>query len=78
MSFLSTDTKSDVVRNYGTIAEGYGYKVSVIALHDTVDSRGQNESMVMDEPPNKKKEKTSSGGSNSLRTNESEQSGEPS
>ena len=41
---------------------------------DTTDSRGQSESMVMNEPP-KKKEKTSSGG-NSLRTNESEHSGE--
>ena len=43
--------------------------------HDTADSRGQSESMVMDESPKKKKEKTSSGG-NSLRTNESEHSGE--
>ena len=43
---------------------------------DTADSRGQSESMVMDESP-KKKEKISPGG-NSLRTNESEQSGEPS
>ena len=41
---------------------------------DTTDSRGQSESMIMDEPP-KKKEKSSSGG-NSLRTNESEHSGE--
>lgn len=33
MSFLSTDTKCDVVRNYGTIAEKYyGYKISVIDL----------------------------------------------
>ena len=33
MSFLSTDTKGDVVRNYGTIAEKYyGYNVSVIDL----------------------------------------------
>lgn len=32
MSFLSTDTKGDVMRNYGTIAKKYGYKVSVIDL----------------------------------------------
>ena len=30
MSFLSTDTKGDVMRNYGNIAKGYGYNVSVI------------------------------------------------
>lgn len=27
MSFLSTDTKGDVMRNYGNIAKDYGYKV---------------------------------------------------
>ena len=32
MSFLSTDTKDDVMRNYGNIAKDYGYKVSVIDL----------------------------------------------
>ena len=35
MSFLSTDTKGDVMRNYGTIAkEHYGYQVSVIDLRN--------------------------------------------
>ena len=28
MSFLSTDTKGDVMRNYGNIAKQYGYNVS--------------------------------------------------
>ena len=42
MSFLSTDTKGDVVRNYGTIAEGYGYKVSVIDLRNPTRSCGNN------------------------------------
>ena len=32
MSFLSTDTKGDVMRNYGNIAKDYGYKVSIIDL----------------------------------------------
>mgnify|MGYP007064650708 CR=1 FL=1 len=32
MSFLSTDTKGDVMRNYGTVAKEYGYQVSVIDL----------------------------------------------
>ena len=33
MSFLSTDTKGDIVRNYGTIAEKYyDYKISVINI----------------------------------------------
>ena len=35
MSFLSTDTKGDVVRNYGRIAqECYGYRVGVIDLRN--------------------------------------------
>lgn len=35
MSFLSTDTKGDIVRNYGTIAEKYyEYKISVIDLRN--------------------------------------------
>ena len=42
MSFLSTDTKGDVVRNYGTIAKGYGYKVSVIDLRNPTRSCGNN------------------------------------
>ena len=43
MSFLSTDKKGDVVRNYGTIAEKYyGYKISVIDLRNPTRSHGNN------------------------------------
>ena len=42
MSFLSTDTKGDVMRNYGTIAKEYGYKVSVIDLRNPTRSNGNN------------------------------------
>ena len=43
MSFLSTDTKGDVMRNYGTIAkEYYGYQVSVIDLRNPTKSNGNN------------------------------------
>lgn len=43
ISFLSTDTKGDVVRNYGTIAEKYyGYNVSVIDLRNPTRSNGNN------------------------------------
>lgn len=43
MSFLSTDTKGDVQRNYGTIARDcYGYKVSVIDLRNPTRSDGFN------------------------------------
>ena len=43
MSFLSTDTKGDVMRNYGTIAkEYYGYQVSVIDLRNPTRSNGNN------------------------------------
>lgn len=43
MSFLSTDTKGDIVRNYGTIAEKYyGYKISVIDLRNSTRSHGNN------------------------------------
>lgn len=42
MSFLSTDTKGDVMRNYGTIAIKYGYKVSVIDLRNPTRSNGNN------------------------------------
>jgi len=38
MSFLSTDTKGDVMRNYGTIAKEYGYKVSV-STYETPQDR---------------------------------------
>lgn len=43
MSFLSTDTKGDVMRNYGTIAEKYyGYHISVIDLRNPTRSHGNN------------------------------------
>ena len=43
MSFLSTDTKGDVVRNYGRIAqECYGYRVGVIDLRNPTKSDGFN------------------------------------
>lgn len=42
MSFLSTDTKGDVMRNYGNIAAGYGYNVSVIDLRNPTRSHGNN------------------------------------
>ena len=43
MSFLSTDTKGDVVRNYGRIAqECYGYRVGVIDLRNPTRSDGFN------------------------------------
>ena len=42
MSFLSTDTKGDIMRNYGHIAEQYGYHVSVIDLRNPTRSNGNN------------------------------------
>lgn len=43
MSFLSTDTKGDVARNYGTIAKNcYGYHISVIDLRNPTRSNGNN------------------------------------
>ena len=42
MSWLGTDTKGDVARNYGTIAEKYGYHVSVIDLRNPTRSHGNN------------------------------------
>lgn len=42
MSFLSTDTKGDVMRNYGTVAKQYGYNVSVIDLRNPTRSNGNN------------------------------------
>ena len=38
----STDTKGDVMRNYGNIAKDYGYKVSVIDLRNPTRSNGNN------------------------------------
>lgn len=43
MSFLSTDTKGDVVRNYGEIASKYyGYNISVIDLRNPTRSNDNN------------------------------------
>ena len=43
MSFLSTDTKGDIMRNYGRIAsENYGYHISVIDLRNPTRSHGNN------------------------------------
>ncbi|NCC07655.1 MAG: type IV secretory system conjugative DNA transfer family protein [Clostridia bacterium] len=43
MSFLSTDTKGDLYRNYGTIARDYyGYHVAVIDLRNPTRSDGNN------------------------------------
>lgn len=43
MSFLSTDTKGDVARNYGTIAQKYyGYNVSVLDLRNPTRSDENN------------------------------------
>lgn len=43
MSFLSTDTKGDVARNYGTLARDcYGYHVSVLDLRNPTHSDEHN------------------------------------
>ena len=42
MSFLSTDTNGDVMRNYGHIVKQYGYNVSVIDLRNPTRSNGNN------------------------------------
>lgn len=43
MSFLSTDTKGDIMRNYGSIASKYyGYNISVIDLRNPMRSHGNN------------------------------------
>ncbi len=42
MSWLSTDTKGDIMRNYGQIAKDYGYHVSVIDLRNPTRSNGNN------------------------------------
>lgn len=43
MSFISTDTKGDVARNYGTIAKKYyGYNVSVLDLRNPTRSDENN------------------------------------
>lgn len=43
MSFITTDTKGDLARNYGIIAkENYGYNVAVIDLRNPTRSDGNN------------------------------------
>ena len=43
MSFLSTDTKGDIYRNYGDIARKYyGYNISVLDLRNPTKSHGNN------------------------------------
>lgn len=43
MSFLATDTKGDLFRNYGAVArDHYGYNVSVIDLRNPTRSDGNN------------------------------------
>lgn len=42
MSFLSTDTKGDIMRNYWNICKTYGYNVSVIDLRNPTRSNGNN------------------------------------
>ena len=43
MSFLTTDTKGDLYRNYGAIARDYyGYHVAVIDLRNPTRSDGNN------------------------------------
>ena len=43
MSFMTTDTKGDLMRNYGTIAQKYyGYNISVIDLRNPMRSNGNN------------------------------------
>ncbi|MBQ7152407.1 MAG: type IV secretory system conjugative DNA transfer family protein [Clostridia bacterium] len=43
MSFLTTDTKGDLLRRYGGIAErDYGYKIAVIDLRNPTNSHGGN------------------------------------
>lgn len=43
MSFLTTDTKGDLLRNYGMVAKNsYGYHISVIDLRNPTRSNGNN------------------------------------
>ena len=42
MSWMATDTKGDIARNYGKIASDYGYAVSVIDLRNPTRSHGNN------------------------------------
>lgn len=42
MSFLSTDTKGDLARNYGAVCQEYGYNVAVIDLRNPIRSDSFN------------------------------------
>lgn len=42
MSFLTSDTKGDLYRNYGSICKAYGYHVAVIDLRNPTRSDGNN------------------------------------
>ena len=43
MSFLSSDTKGDILRNYSSIAkDNYGYKIAIIDLRNPTKSDGFN------------------------------------
>lgn len=42
MSFLATDTKGDIMRNYGNICKDYGYNVAIIDLRNPTRSDGYN------------------------------------
>ena len=42
MSFMTTDTKGDLYRNYGNICKAYGYDVAVIDLRNPTKSDGNN------------------------------------
>lgn len=43
MSFISTDTKGDIYRSYGDIAQKYyGYRISVLDLRNPTKSHGNN------------------------------------
>ena len=42
MSFLTSDTKGDLYRNYGNICKAYGYDVAVIDLRNPTKSDGNN------------------------------------
>ena len=42
MSFMTTDTKGDLYRNYGNICKSYGYDVAVIDLRNPTKSDGNN------------------------------------
>ena len=42
MSFLTSDTKGNLVRSNGAVAQRYGYRISVIDLRNPTRSHGNN------------------------------------